>query len=180
MKARNWTTVTASGESSKLPAGAYIAEITAVEDIESREYLRITYDVAEGEYKGKFANEERDYVHQFTRSYKDSAEGMFKQFLDALELSSVGTAARFSTEAWQQQCNPQAFVGLKLGLLFRDEQYTNNQGEDRTRLDLVRCMDINDVRSGKYTVPPVRDNRTKDTQSTAAPYSESVAEDVPF
>ena len=49
-----WTEVSAAGTSSMLPAGGYVAKIVDVEDVESREYLRFTYDIAEGPQKGFF------------------------------------------------------------------------------------------------------------------------------
>ena len=76
-----------------LPEGAYVVEIVAVMDNEEREYLEVTFDVAEGEYAGYYSDEwgvAHPYAHQIKVSYKEKALGMLKGWLDALTASNPG------------------------------------------------------------------------------------------
>lgn len=87
MKALNWESVEESAPWSKLPAGGYVVEIVAVEDVAAREYLNVVFDIAEGEFKDYYDDEfgrNNPWAHRFVRSYKRSAEGMFKNFLQRL------------------------------------------------------------------------------------------------
>lgn len=51
MKALNgYNEVKAStGEYARLPAGGYVCKITKVEDVAAKEYLRVSFDIYEGE-----------------------------------------------------------------------------------------------------------------------------------
>ena len=46
MKVKAWNLIEESAGGSKLPVGGYVIKILDVEDVPSREYLRITYDIA--------------------------------------------------------------------------------------------------------------------------------------
>ena len=52
MRHIDMTNIQEAGDFTTLLAGAYICIIRNVEDVEDREYLKVTYDIAEGEYKG--------------------------------------------------------------------------------------------------------------------------------
>ena len=171
MKVKNWVfTESRAGGNSMLPAGGYVCRIAGVEDVASREYVWVVYDVAEGEFAGRYANMGADeaWKHRFTRSYKDSAESMFEDFLSRLEESNRG---RFSVAEWSARgCNPQAFVGLEIGLVFGVEQYTKNNGDDATRTVVSYVTAAQDIRNGDFKVPAPKDRREKvETAPTAAP-----------
>ena len=178
MKIKNWTLIEESAGGSKLPVGGYVIRILDVEDVPSREYLRITYDIAEGEHAGHYSDafgKQNAWSHQFVRSYKDTAEGMFKAFLKRLEESNVG----FNIEAWQARgCNEREFVGLEVGIVLQTEQYTNNKGEDKERLEMVGVYASQDIRNGDFKLPEPKDNRLKD-QYEGAP-AVSYGDDLPF
>lgn len=165
MKIMNWTEVEPAGTGAeKLPAGAYVLRITGVSGHTSKAgnpYLTFTYDVAEGEHAGHYASETRDYVHSFNRSYTGNSAPFFRALLDAFEQSN----ANFDVETWQRTCDEQAFVGLLVGVLFRDKIRTNSKGKDVTVLDYVRPMAAAEVRGGDWTVPPVKDEREEGAYS---------------
>jgi len=172
-KGINWTEVDAAGTSRMLPAGGYVATITGVEDVESKEYLRFTYDIAEGEHKGFFETDDRVYTHQFTRSYKERAAGFMKRFLECVEASNDG----FRLDGWD--CDPESLVGLKVGILVQREDYTNSSGEDRARMNVEGFAPIVDIRNGRYKLPEPKDSRTEKGEEQASSGSEYLA-DVPF
>lgn len=161
-KGTNWSEVSAAGASKMIPAGGYVAVITKVEDVESKEYLRCLFDIAEGEHKGFFATDDRPYTHQFVRSYKDTAMGFMKQFLDCIEDSN----ANFKQDGWDN--NEQDLVGKYVGVIIQREDYTNNNGEDRARMNVVGFTNSENIRFGRYVLPEPEDNRDgASTGSTA-------------
>lgn len=170
-KNTKWTEVSAAGSSSMLPAGGYVAKITDVEDVESKEYLLFTYDIAEGEHKGFFETDDRVYVHQFVRSYKEKATGFMKQFLDFVEASNDG----FSLEGWNS--DPNDLKGKLVGIIVQREDYTNNDGEDRARMNVEGFAKIDDIRNGRFKLPEPKDTRTaKDEGGAESAYGA----DIPF
>ena len=161
MQIMNWVEVTPAGAGAeKLDAGAYVIRLTVEGDHKARNggnYLTFLYDIAEGEHTNHYAAESRDFTHSFNRSYTGNAAGFFRAFLDAVEASNPG---KFNIEVWQRTCDEKAFNGLIVGALFRDRYYTNSSGKDvGPVLDFVRAMPAQDVRDGKWTVPPVKDDR---------------------
>lgn len=167
-----WTEVTATGTSKMLPAGGYVAKITAVEDIESKEYLRFTYDIAEGEHAGFFATDDRDYTHQFVRSYKDSAAGFMKRFLECVE----GSNDKFKLDGWDN--DPNDLVGKLVGIIVQREDYTNQNGEDRARMNVEDFASAADIRAKRYKLPEPKDTRA---EKPAQAIDSSVYDaDIPF
>lgn len=180
-KNTNWTEVSAAGSSSMIPAGGYVAVITSVEDVESKEYLRFTYDIAEGEHKGFFETDDRPYTHQFVRSYKDTASGFMKQFLDCIEDSND----RFNLGTWDN--DPNGLVGMLVGVLIQREDYTNKNDENRARMNVEGFTNADNIRTGRYVLPEPKDTRThKDDDAQGHPASPEEARgsvydaDLPF
>lgn len=181
-KNTNWTEVSAAGTSKMIPAGGYVAKILSVEDVESKEYLRFTYDIAEGEHKGFFETDDRPYTHQFIRSYKDTASGFMKRFLDCIDNSNDD----FDLSGWGN--DPDDLVGKKVGVIIQREDYTNNDGEDRARMNVVEFASADIIRNGRFVLPKPEDNRKNKggSTSTAKPTSQEEAldtvygADVPF
>lgn len=115
---RNVTASSGDGGFTPLPEGAYVVQITAIVDNEEREYLEVTFDVAEGEYAGYYSDEwgvAHPYAHQIKVSYKDKALGMLKGWLDALTASNPG----FDAEAcFNAAADSPALLGMFQGRVF--------------------------------------------------------------
>ena len=173
-KSTNWTEVSAAGSSSMLPAGGYVARITDVEDVESKEYLRFTYDIAEGENKGFFETDDRVYVHQFVRSYKEKASGFMKQFLDFVEASNDD----FKLEGWGN--DPDDLKGKLVGIIVQREDYTNQDGEDRARMNVEGFAKAEDIRNGRFKLPEPKDSRASKPAEEQASGKTVYDADIPF
>lgn len=177
-KNTNWTEVSAAGGSNMIPAGGYVAKITSVEDVESKEYLKFTYDIAEGEHAGFFANEKRPYTHQFIRSYKDTAANFMRQFLDCVEASNNG----FTLAGWNN--NPYDLINKFVGVVIQREDYTNESGEDRARMNVVSFAPVDDIRNNRYVLPDPEDNRKEKTAEQQQPMTTDAVSiydaDIPF
>lgn len=172
-----------TGDFQRLPAGGYIAKIQAVKDVDDKSYLLVTFDIAEGEKRGFFANTDADheYLHQFIRSYKETALGMFKGFLKAVD-NSNGT--NFEPQA-EKGFAEQQLVGKVIGILVGYEEYVSNRGDVRERMR-VNTRSAETIRSGNFTVPELKKLETGNAGSGAAPVSpvpgfEGITDaDIPF
>lgn len=183
MKVKAWNLIEESTGGAKLPVGGYVIKILDVEDVPSREYLRITYDIAEGEHAGHYSDafgKQNAWSHQFVRSYKDSAEGMFKAFLNRLEESNKMSKG-FTVEKWSERSDERDFIGLTLGAVIQKRLYTNDNGEDKEALEVARVYAAQDIRNGDFEVPEPRDVREQvaanpkpQAQASASIYDESI------
>jgi len=144
-----------TGEFTRLPAGGYIAEIKAVEDKADKEYLAITFDIASGEFKGFYSDEwgqAHPYAHQFVRSYKDKALGMFKGFLQAIDKSN-GT--KFEAQA-KTGLNERDLVGKRIGVVIGYEEYNSDRGEVRERSRVTATRSVEAIERGDFKVPELK------------------------
>ena len=179
-KNMNWTEIEPAGSSKMLEPGGYVARITAVEDAEKREYLRFTYDIAEGPCKGFFADDDRPYTHQFVRSYKEKAAGFMAQFLRCIDESN----ADFDLASWDN--DESDLVGKLVGIIVQREDYTNKSGEDRARMNVEEYASIGDIRAGRFKLPEPKDSREKpqgtsgDAQAAQDVAASVYDADIPF
>ena len=156
MKKVNWDDVEEMQGFDNPKPGAYIAVITAVEDVEEKEYLKIEWDFAEGSYKGN--NRETFERAKFwptpiLRSYKDTALGFFKAFKTALEKSNRGYVFDYQ--------NPRGMVGCKIGVVLGEEGYTKKNGNPGKRLYVSATHSIEAIVKGDFTVPEFRQAKSK-------------------
>jgi len=171
-----WKEVSAAGSSTMLPAGGYVAIIKDVEDNENSEYLEFTYDIAEGDKKDFFASDTRKYTHQFRRYYTEKSLPYMAHFLECVEDSNSG----FSLDEWDS--DPNDLKGKLVGIIVQREDYTNQAGEDRARMNVEWFAKADDIRNGRYKLPDPKDTRKKnekDAESTEDSGSVYDA-DIPF
>ena len=143
MKKINLDDIQEAGEFRRPTAGAYICVITDVIDIPEKEYLKVSYDIDAGEFKGYYT-EMRDnhpdwaWAGAYVKSYKQTALSLFKRFCSAVSKSNgtfVFDAGKFNSEE-------QTLVGKKIGLVFQEEEYFGNDGSVKTRLKVFREFPI--------------------------------------
>ena len=149
MKTIDLTNVQEAGDFARPTAGAYICTITAVDDNSEKEYLKISYDIAEGEFKGYYTKMREDHpdwegVATYYRSYKPTALGMFKRMCSAVSKSNGKFVFDGKTNA-----DEQTLVGKKIGLLLQEEEYYGNDGSRKTRLIINKEFAIDDIASQK-------------------------------
>ena len=148
MKNVDWNTVQ---DDVRRPApGGYAAKITHVEDDEKKEYLRIEWEFAEGEFKG--ANQETFDAFGFWPmtmfcSYKEKALRFFKAFKIAVEESNRNFVFKN---------DPQSLVGKFVGVVLGEEEYLAGDGKVKTRLYVAAKKPGKDIRDGNFTVPDLK------------------------
>lgn len=178
---KDYDKVQASGEYERLAPGGYVIRITGVEDAKDehgrlREFLRITYDIAEGPEAGRYKDEtpENAYRHQFVRSYKETALGMFKAFTNAVQDSNPGYVWD-----WKEAALKGKLVGVVIGY----EEYEANDGNVKERQRVAACMSAERIRKGNFKVPELKKLAASASAPTGSPISGFTPvsdDDIPF
>ncbi len=157
-KIENFETVQATtGEFNKPTAGGYCIEILAVKDVPMNaqtgkgDYLKIDYDICHGEFAGYYTKQNEkfggDWFANFIRSYKESAAGMFKHFINCVEESNAGFKW-----SWDENSLIHKFVGVVLG----EEEYRKKDGTIGTKLVVKDIKTINQILKGEFKIPTTK------------------------
>lgn len=174
-----------SGSFKKLPVGGYVVKILNATDVPDKEYLRLSFDIAEGPNKGFFAEEYKNDTREdkkwpnagtFVRSYKEKALPMMKGFTTAVEKSNKNYTWNFDESTLK---------GKLVGLVIGEEEFVNSSGKMRTRtyVNAVRSVDI--IREGKFEIPEIKHldatkTASNPTEPFVNPFSDSAPAIAPF
>ncbi len=184
-----------AGGFSDIEPGAYKLVITKAEPHSGDQYVRIYWDVADGERKGAYAQSQ--YPPSDVLSWKDSAMGMLKGKLHRI-----------------YQCNPQrlhavnddggSFVGIpefakdadgggsfaflvgcRFGAVVRRKLYTagpksKTPGADRTQMEIARYLTPDEFRDGDWPESLLADHDQRDKTQQAAPQQATVQAPADF
>lgn len=149
----------ATGGVEQLPCGGYVMKILRAEDDAKGEFVKVSFDVAEGEFKDFFATAP-DWAHETRIYYKGGAAAMFKRFYMNVSRDN----ADFDLAAFE--ANP-AYVGLFDGKLFGAVvglyKYIGQDGKPREKTEIARTLLASDVRAGKFS--PAKDRLSKDREA---------------
>lgn len=150
MKQIDLTNVETAGEYKKIAPGGYVCRITKAEDVSAKMYLKIEYDVAEGEFKNHYTelNSAKGFWGgNFVKSYATNALPYFKAFIEAIESTNKN---------YKWNWNESTLVGKGVGLVLGEEEYKANNGEIKTRLCVAAIKTAEQIRKGDFTVPPLK------------------------
>lgn len=183
----NWENIKENSGFEKLPVGGYIVKILNVQNVEEKEYLKISFDIADGEHKGFFkkqydgdtrADKKWPNAGSFVRSYKDSAASMFKGFTNAVENSNKN---------YKWDFDEKTLVGKTIGIVVGNEQYLNQKGQvrERTYVNAVRSVDT--IKKGDFKIPELKLLDPTKTTTTVAktaepfvnPFSDNSSDSMP-
>jgi hypothetical protein len=150
MKKFDWNNITAKApdEFSLPEPGGYIAQITAVEDREDKEYILVEWEFASGQYKGdngKTYSRAGFWPAPYYASYKGDNIAYFKHFKNAVEFSNRGYT--FNED------NIQSLRGKFFGVIVTQEEYQNSKGEIKNSLKAKNCVSVQDIQTGNFKVP---------------------------
>lgn len=166
MKAIDLTVVEEAKDYAKVTPGGYVCGITAVEDVPYSEelrkgdYLKIEYDIAEGELKNYYRDlykAKAFWGGSFIKSYKESALPFFKGFMTAVENSNSG---------YKWNNDEKTLLRKFVGLVLAEEEYKGNDGTVKTRLYVAAVHSADKIRKGEFEVPAIK--RLNGTSNTSA------------
>lgn len=154
----NYENVKASnGKFAKPQPCGYVCKIVNVEDVPmdantgKGNYLRIEYDIADGEfagyYKKQYDNWGGNWMASFIRSYKEKAIGMFKHFTNCVEDSNPN---------YSWDWNESGLIGKYIGLVLGEEEYINSSGEKKTKLAVKDIKTVADIKASNFKVPVLK------------------------
>lgn len=180
MRKIDLASVQEAGDFKRLAAGPYICRITKVEDIADKEYLKISYDIDEGEFKDYYTemrNNHPDWlwVGAYARSYKTTALGMFKRFCNAVSKSN----GNYVFDAGAVNSDETTLIGKKVGILFQEEEYYGNDGNIRKRLIVNREFEVGKLAEQK-TPEPKKLPELQKQEFKPLDVADGVDEEVPF
>lgn len=155
MRKVDMSNVKETDEFKRVQAGAYECVIRNVEDFPNKEYLKITYDIASGEYAGYYDemrgnHPDWSWAGAYAKSYKTKALPMFKRFCSAVSKSNGG----FVFDGGSVNADEKTLIGKKIGILFQEEEYYSNSGDKRTRLVVFREFPVDKIKEQR--IPHVK------------------------
>ena len=181
MKRIDMTNVQEATDSKRLPAGAYICVIRNAEDIPDKDYLKITYDIADGEFKGYYDelrgnHPDWAWVGAYVKSYKNAALPMFKRFCTSISKSN----GSFVFDGGSINADERTLIGKRLGIMLREEEYYKNDGDIGTRLIVFKEFPVNDLQNQK--TPPKKElpPQKEDANGFVPINNSSDKEEIPF
>ena len=171
-----------TGEFNKPTAGGYCIEILAVKDVPMNaqtgkgDYLKIDYDICHGEFAGYYTKQNErfggDWFANFIRSYKETAAGMFKHFINCVEESNAGYKWN-----WDEKSLVHKYVGVVMG----EEEYRKRDGSIGVKLVVKDIKTTEQIMNRDFRVPSIK----KLAESSAFSSSPNFvpiddADDLPF
>ena len=160
----------------QLPVGGYVMRIMGAEVKENRigQYVQVSMDIAEGQYKDFFADDYRaqDQNKKWHCNYllnvplddgseKDGwTKRRFKTFTEALEASNDG---------YHFDWDEKRFKGLMIGGLFNIREWKTDDGQRGRSTNLAQVCSVEKIRTGKYKLPKdqlLKDSDSADSSST--------------
>lgn len=170
-----------SGEFARPTAGGYVCKIVYVEDIpldpntNKGDYLRIEYDIADGDFKGYYKEQfdkwGGNWIASLIRSYKEKAQGMFKHFTNCIEQSNAG---------YEWDWNEKGLIGKVVGFVLGEEEYKNSAGEIKTKLTVNQVKTVEEIKNGDFKVPAPKKLATQPSTNDFVPLAPATDDDLPF
>lgn len=171
----------AYGEYEVLKAGGYKCIIKKVEcnsTSNGKEYLKISFDIAEGEnkeyYKNKYLNDQRPEKKWsgvwtlFTEGYEaGSTNPKFKGFITSIEESNKG---------YNFDWNEKGLENKKVGLVFREEEFEGQDGIIHIAVKPFYAVSYDKAEEAK--IPEIK--RAKIKENEVSDFTIDSSDDLPF
>lgn len=150
MKYVDLTNVQEAGSYKRIKPGGYICRIQKVTDVFDKEYLKIEFDIADGEFKGYYRdlyNRFGNWTGNYCQSYGNNSLPFFKALITAIEKSNNGYKFDF---------NEHTLAGKYVGFVFGEEEYINPSGEVKTRVKPTLARSVEAIRNKDFSVPELK------------------------
>lgn len=157
----DYETTQAYQDYQQLPKGGYVLKILNAEVCENSigQYIKISCDVAEGEYSGFFAAE---YKNQQSEDKKwhcnyllnvPNDDGSEKDGWTKRRFKTVTEAMEDSNPGYHFDWDEQKFKGKLIGGIFNEREYEKNDGSIGKVTNLAQMCSVEKIRTGNYKLP---------------------------
>lgn len=172
------------GDIQALPKGGYVLKIMGAEVCSNSigQYVKISCDIAEGEYMNFFANE---YKNQQTEDKKwrcnyllniPNDDGTEKDGWTKRRFKTVIEALEESNSGYHFDWDEKKFKGKLIGGLFNEREYLSNDGNVKRATNLAQMCTVEKIRSGKFQLP---DDKLLSSRPQQAPSSDNGFMSIP-
>jgi hypothetical protein len=162
MKKINLANVEEFKEFSNPTAGGYVCGIYAVEDVPEKEYLKLSYDIVEGEFKGYYSKLVKDGIFKalpiWFVSYAEKSLKFYKGTITSFENSNNG---------FKMTDDESKLKGKKVGIVLAEEEYIDKNGNVKVSLKPEKAHSLDSIKKGDFKVP----ERKCVAQTTSTPQS---------
>lgn len=145
----------------QLPKGGYILKIMGADVCENSvgQYVKISCDIAEGDYKDFYSKE---YRAQQTEDKKwhcnyllnvPKDDGTEKDGWTARRFKTVIEALEESNSGYHFDWDERKFKGKLIGGLFNEREYEKNDGTVGRATNLAQLCAVEKIREGKFKIP---------------------------
>jgi hypothetical protein len=156
-------------------AGGYILKCIKVELIKSKEkqeMIILYFDIDEGTHEGYF----KKYPLRFYNLYQDDTFiSYFKALLTYFKNSNPESLKESDLQG--DSFDERKLIGLKIGAVLREEEYSNKNGEVRSSLKIFYFRSIDSI---KNTEPHTPDKKTLDSSAIQILNKNLPEDDCPF
>ena len=159
-----------------LPAGGYVCKIVDAEFGENKsgdDVLILRIDIAEGEFANFFRNQKEHfnndnwaYAATVTRKIFDEngdVKPSFATLIDIIEKSNPGFDAYGNSD---DEIDETALIGKSVGYIFGEYEYKRKDGEIGTNTKAKFVATVDNVRNGKFKIPPCEKLDEKQSEKT--------------
>lgn len=157
----DYETTKAYGDIQMLPKGGYVLRIMGAEVCSNSigQYVKISCDVADGEFANFYANE---YKNQQAEDKKwhcnyllnvPNDDGTEKDGWTKRKFKTVIEALEESNPGYHFDWDEKKFKGKLIGGLFNEREYQANDGSVKRTTNLAQMCTTEKIRSGKYQIP---------------------------
>ena len=191
MKAFNGLEIKKSVSASEpLPAGGYVAKIlnAKVEEYSWGEVLVISFDVAEGEYKDFFSKQYKENTREDKKwkgNFRLTVPNEGNQYFDSQKrtFGNAIWAIEESNPSFRWAWDENALKGKMVGVLFRNFEWSMDDGRSGWSTECCTFVSVEDVRTGNFKQPKDKPLKRKESYSSNQ-FSEMVeidsTGDLPF
>lgn len=178
-----------------LPAGGYVAKIlkAEVQEYSWGDVLVISFDIAEGDYKGHFrkrwdADANSDYGQKWKGNYRLTVPNKSSKYFDNEKRSFNNAiwAIEASNSGFKWDWKEEQLKGKMIGVLFRNKEWEKD-GSTGWTTECCYVTSVADIKNGDFKIPkdkPLKasaGSTKQELKASAMETAETVADDeVPF
>lgn len=172
-----------------VPGGGYVCKVMSAERGTTKggkPGVHLTWDVAEGDFAGAFSADffaSKPWRHDAWLLEGDpntdegkKTNGITKGKLEKM-IRSNSTPTGYFDAFYAFNEAPQLMVGRLVGLVLQERKRTYN-GREYSEVQVFEWKTVEDIKAGRFEVPPVKDERTPASQAAPAPTTYDA--DIPF